>query len=383
MAPPSDVAQRRQEEHCGVEIHPSPLHCTPLRREPLLATKAAGMAAALALISSLGAQAQADGDAGPPPRLRDTGLYAAGSGEIASGHLQFAPQYPLWSDGAAKRRWIYLPPGASIDASNPDAWEFPVGTRLWKEFSAGRPIETRYIERLPNGQWRFAAYIWDEAGVEATLAPSDGAVLQVKGAPHGRYNVPAEGDCRACHEGAAVPVLGFGALQLSPDRDPLAPHGETHSDADLRSLVARGLVRNLPKALHRAPPRIAARSPLERAALGYLHGNCAHCHNDNGAPAPVDLTLAQRAGSSAVDAARVLRSLLDAPSRFRGHGLGADARLVAPGRPEASVLTARMRSRNPQTQMPPLGTEMIDAQALALLERWIAEQSPLQQEMKP
>jgi hypothetical protein len=33
--------------------------------------------------------------------------------------------------------------------------------------------------------------------------------------------------------------------------------------------------------------------------------------------------------------------------------------------------------------MPPLGTEMIDARALALLDRWIAEQLPLQQEMKP
>jgi mono/diheme cytochrome c family protein len=172
-------------------------------------------------------------------------------------------------------------------------------------------------------------------------------------------------------------------VQLSSDRDPLAPHGEAHSEADLKSLVARGLLRNLPKTLHRSPPRIAARSPAERAALGYLHGNCAHCHNDNGAPAPVDLTLAQRAGSGSADSARVLRSLIDAPSRFRGHGLSADAPLVAPGRPEASVLTARMRSRNPQTQMPPIGTEVLDTEALALLERWIAEQSPMQQEMKP
>jgi hypothetical protein len=384
MAPPSDVAWRREEEHGGVEILPSPLHrSSPLSRGRVPASMAAAVGAALALISGPASQAQTDEAAALPQRLRDTGLYAAGSSEIAPDHLHFSPQYPLWSDGATKRRWIYLPPGASIDASNPDAWEFPVGTRLWKEFSIGRPIETRYIERLPNGQWRFAAYIWDEAGVEATLAPSDGAVLEVKGAAHGRYNVPAEGDCRACHEGAAVPVLGFGALQLSTDRDPLAPHGEMHSDADLKSLVARGLVRNLPKALHRSPPRIAASSPVERAALGYLHGNCAHCHNDNGAPAPVDLTLAQRAGSTSADAARVMRSLIDAPSRFRGHGLGADAPLVAPGRPEASVLTARMRSRNPQTQMPPIGSDMPDTQALALLERWIAEQSPPQQEMKP
>ena len=47
-----------------------------------------------------------------------------------------------------KRRWISLPPGSAIDASDPDAWAFPVGTRLWKEFSfGGQRVETRYMER--------------------------------------------------------------------------------------------------------------------------------------------------------------------------------------------------------------------------------------------
>ena len=75
--------------------------------------------------------------------------------------------------------------------------------------------------------------------------------------------------------------------------------------------------------------------------------------------------------------------MIDARSRFRGHGLGNDASLIAPGRPDASVLIARVRSRNPQTQMPPLGTQMLDADALALLERWIDEKSPTSQELKP
>jgi hypothetical protein len=58
----------------------------------------------------------------------------------------------------------------------PAAWEFPPGTRLWKEFSVnGRRVETRLIERLDDGEWRFAAYAWNEAGREATLAPAEGA----------------------------------------------------------------------------------------------------------------------------------------------------------------------------------------------------------------
>ena len=307
---------------------------------------------------------------GLPQSIRDTGLYEAGSStRIDPKNLFFAPQYPLWSDGARKRRWIYLPAGSAIDASKPDAWEFPVGTRLWKEFSIDRPVETRFIERLPDGTWRFGTYVWNDAGTDATLAPTDGTTLPM----HGGYAVPGEFDCRACHEGAAAPVLGFSALQLSSDRDPLAPHAEARSELDLTALVARGLIKNLPLSLIAKAPRISTNSPAERASLGYLHGNCAHCHNDNGAPAPVDLTLAQSVVNGVDGSERVLRSMIDARSRFRGHGLGSNAALVAPGHPDASVLIARMRSRNPQTQMPPIGTQLLDTEALALLERWIAE----------
>lgn len=312
-------------------------------------------AAWLSLAAALLAPAAAASEL--PKRLVDTGLYVAGSTtEVRAENLPFSPQYPLWSDGAAKRRWLYLPAGKSIDASRPDAWDFPAGTKLWKEFSHGRPVETRFIERLADGSWRFAAYVWNAEGTEATLAPAEGiAALPAQDAPHGRYTIPGEADCRACHEGAAVPVLGVSALQLSPD---------------LRDLVARGRLKNLPDKLLADPPQIPAANALERAALGYLHGNCGHCHNDNGAPPPVDLVLAHRADGG--NSRKVISSLLGARSRYRTAQAHA---IVEPGHPEASVLVARMRSRNPQSQMPPLGTQVADTEALELIERWIRTQS--------
>jgi hypothetical protein len=334
------------------------------------------------LLQAAGARAAADETARPaiaplPVRLSDTGLFTAGSvTEITSRTLPFSPQYPLWSDGATKRRWLSLPPGTFIDASNPDAWVFPVGTRLWKEFALGRRIETRFIERVADGTWRFATYVWNAAGTEATLAPAGGvpALVLEHASRGGSYAVPSEIDCRACHEGAAVPVLGFSALQLSPDRDPLAPHAEP-SAIDLRALVAQGLVRNLPASLLEVPPRIAARTPTERAALGYLHGNCGHCHSApsaSDASVPVTVVFAQSVVRGNSSAQAVLRSLVDAASRFRPHG-GADvpSRLVVPGQSTASVLPLRMRSRDPRVQMPPLGTALPDDRAVALIERWI------------
>jgi hypothetical protein len=293
--------------------------------------------AAAALASGLCAHAGA-----LPVHLRDTGL-------SDPRNLSFSPQYPLWSDGARKRRWIYLPPGTAIDASRPDAWEFPAGTRLWKEFSLGGPIETRFIERLPDGTWRYATYIWNEEGTDATLAPAEGiAALPTRDG----YSIPSQSDCRACHESTAVPVLGFSALQLSSDRDPLAPHADARSDIDLDGLVARGLIKNLAPGASR--PRIEASSPIERAVLGYLHSNCGHCHNDTEARVPVDLTLAASSD-------HVLRSLLNVRSRF----------------------LARVSSRDPRRQMPPLGTRLIDVEALALIERWISEKSSTTEESKP
>jgi hypothetical protein len=333
------------------------------------------------------ARAKENATAPLPQHLRDTGLFVAGSTSVRPEILLFSPQYPLWSDGATKRRWLSLPAGAFIDAARPDAWEFPRGTRLWKEFAYGtRKVETRFLERVADGSWRFAVYVWNDAGTDAVLAPASGiAAIPVAEAPGGRYPIPAESDCRACHEGAAVPVLGASALQLSPDRDPLAPHADAQqaSGADLRGLVARGWLRNLPAKLLADPPRIIASSPTERAALGYLHANCGHCHNDGGSPAPVGLVVAQDAATGAASTARVLQSMLGASSRFRPTGTQATAQLVAPGRADSSVLALRMRSRNPYTQMPPVGTQVADAEGLALIERWINHDLQIRKESKP
>jgi hypothetical protein len=352
----------------------------------------AAAAVCVAVFASLAAaaamEAGAEVDSTLPRTLRETGLYATGSTtETRAGVVAFSPQYPLWSDGAEKRRWLALPPGAFIDASRPDAWEFPRGTKLWKEFAhEGRPVETRYIERRRDGSWRFATYLWNEAGDEAVLAPAEGnPALPVRGAPGGRYAVPSREDCLACHGSTPVPVLGVSALQLSPERDPLAPGARPRraGEVDLRGLIDRGWLRRLPGALLERPPVIAAATPVERAALGYLHANCGHCHNRSEFRAPVRLTLAQRAADPEAARQEVLRSALDAPSRYRPPGSGNHALVISPGSPEHSVLAMRMRSRDPRAQMPPLGTHVPDHEGLALIQRWIANDLSHRKETAP
>ncbi len=247
-------------------------------RRPLSAA-AAALVFAVALLTSLDA-APSPAAHKPPQALQETGLYSHFAAlEVDPRHLAFSPQYPLWTDGAVKRRWISLPLGSAIDGSDPDAWVFPVGTRLWKEFSfEGRRVETRFIELQPDGQWLYAAYAWNPEGTEAQLVSERGRRGAYPLGDGRSHTIPGVSDCKACHQGGRSEVLGFSALQLSPDRDP----GALHADAggvDLTYLVEKGLITGLPKSLLDKAPRIAAASPTERAALGYLHGNCGHCHN--------------------------------------------------------------------------------------------------------
>ena len=323
----------------------------------------------------LGLALRAEGTPAPPERLSQTGLYDA-SGAIASGNLPFLPQYPLWSDGAVKARWIHLPPGSKIDVTDVDAWRFPEGTKLWKEFSfGGRKVETRMLWRTA-GDWVFATYVWDADQSDARLAPAEGIADVVEIAPGKRHSIPSLADCAACHRSSPATVLGVNALQLSDDRDPLAPHGEPlqAEDVTLRSLLDRDLLEPARRELAIHPPRIRESDPVARAAIGYLSANCGGCHNGSGPLARIGLDLLHDSGGerSAPEPAR--GTTVDVAGRFLvpGHG-PEDSRRVAPGAPERSALLYRMKSRRPSSQMPPLGTVVQDDEALAILGRWITD----------
>ncbi|MEZ4647475.1 MAG: c-type cytochrome domain-containing protein [Candidatus Eisenbacteria bacterium] len=115
-------------------------------------------------------------------------------------------------------------------------------------------------------------------------------------------------------------------------------------------------------------PRIEARSANERATLGYLYGNCSMCHNDTGPLAELAMSF---------DVPTVPNGVSDLPRCGRPSGStigGTSGSLrVSPGDAGASWLFARVSSRSPGLQMPPLGTSEPDSEAIARLARWIRE----------
>src|SRR5690606_38068815 len=65
-----------------------------------------------------------------PTCLEEPGLYADFEARtLAPGVRFYKPAFELWSDGAYKVRHVYFPEASTIDASDPDNWIFPVGSR--------------------------------------------------------------------------------------------------------------------------------------------------------------------------------------------------------------------------------------------------------------
>ena len=315
------------------------------------------------------------GAATAPGWLSDTGLYSdAAKLKVDPRNRPFSPQYPLWSDGATKRRWVRLPEGSQINVADLEKWELPVGTKFWKEFSFnGRKVETRFLWQTRRNHWVFASYAWNEQQTNAQLA-SESGLANIADIENGkRHSIPSVEECRACHDSDRTETLGFNALQLSTDRDPNALHAETLTGdmLTLKTLVDGNLVTPQRPELVTNPPRIEASSPLTRTALGYLSTNCGSCHNSEGSIAKLGLDLRQTA--SALECSAAIATTINK----RGHWVVPEAqeasRVVNPGHPESSTLVRRIKSRRPISQMPPIGTVVVDGAAVDLLTSWVQD----------
>lgn len=305
-----------------------------------------------------GGAADAGGDPPGPPCEGPPGLYQDDACElVAEGVVSYTPRFPLWTDGVRKERFIALPYGARIDASDPDRWIFPVGTRLWKNFIVeGKRVETRELVKVRDGDgiaaWEYAAYAWDEAGRSATPIPQ--GVIDTLGTNH---DIPSSSDCEQCHAPAAADmVLGFSAIQLN------------HPDSELRldDLNDDGwFVEGQSVSTSEAD---VPGDATAQAALGYLYGNCAHCHVDGLVPAPAGLEMHLYVGDTTVEGTEAYRTAVNTLGEWLAPGSPpAAVDRIEPGLPEESSIWLRVSNG----EMPPLGIETVDPHGLAALGAWI------------
>jgi hypothetical protein len=295
-----------------------------------------------------------------PMLLSQTGLYAnIACGEFASDVVAFEPQFPLWSDTAAKRRWIKLPAGTKINTDEMNFWDFPADTKLFKEFTRdGVRVETRMIWKHGPGDWFMMAYRWNEAQTEAVAVPN--GEMNALGTQH---DVPPQEGCTTCHNSMKDRVLGFTAIQLSHDK----------AGMTLMQAAAKGWFTTPPAANFVVPG-----DAVEKAALGYLHANCGLCHNDRSkvfmVKADMDVWL-DPTKLATVTGTATYTSLVDKATTAT---VSMVAKRLAPGNPAGSAIHELMSLRgDAMRQMPPTGTEMVDTTGLAAIDAWINKLKPL------
>jgi uncharacterized repeat protein (TIGR03806 family) len=309
-----------------------------------------------------------------PRRLTETGLFKSVREHVmAPGVIPYAVNSPLWSDGAAKARYLAMP-GTSRAEFKPaidEPWVLPEGTVLVKTFllptadspAAARRIETRLLA-LRDKEWEGYSYLWNDDQSDAVLVGKGGLdrsyrVLDPKepgGVREQTWHYPSRAECMVCHSRAAGFVLGLTTGQLNRD---------VEGKGQIQTFEGLGLFQKPPpkEGLPRLADPYDGSSPLEARSRSYLNTNCAICHVDGG-------------GGNTRMQLRVTMPdselfLFDQPPQHHSFGIK-EARLVAPGHPERSVLLHRIATRG-EGYMPPLATSVVDAEAVALIRAWIGE----------
>ena len=333
-----------------------------------------------------------------PTKLSETGLFAdVKKHELAAGVVRFTPNAEQWQDGATARHYLALPGTSAVDAFDKPrplpgqvfwhnfALRFPADAVLVKTITApvgGRTLVPRIETQLlhfDGADWRGYTYAWRDDQSDADLVPAEGAEKVLRGAPWAApgdteervWTFHSRNQCLSCHNAWSEYALAFSVPQLNTARV-----RAEDAPSQLVEWCASGHLRRVgdgDKLLAPFDEARAAKEPvladpfggtysLDQRARAYLHANCAHCHRFGGGGGQVVLEL---------DAFRPLKEMgiLDARPKQGDFGLP-DARLVAPGAPERSVLFYRT-AKFGRGRMPHLGSELPHPAGLELLNTWI------------
>jgi uncharacterized repeat protein (TIGR03806 family) len=312
-----------------------------------------------------------------PALLSETGLFSSLSDLLPRrGLIPYTVNVPLWSDGAAKRRW--MAPGRSpiIFFTPDDEWAFPAGTVFVKHFDLPidernpatlRRLETRLLVVDGTGNGYGVTYKWRPDNRDADLLHDalreDITIKTEAGTRTQTWYYPSPADCLTCHTTAAKFVLGVKTRQLNGS----FTYPETGvTDNQLRTWNYLGLFRpRIDEKKIAGFRKLAAlddtSASLADRARSYLDANCANCHRPG--------NIIRATFDARFDTPLVQQGLLDVPTVSDSLNV-TDPRVIACGDAGRSMMVQRMR-RADKSRMPPLASAVVDRAALQVLEEWV------------
>jgi uncharacterized repeat protein (TIGR03806 family) len=318
-----------------------------------------------------------------PLKLSQTGVFTNTPNMFAAGGLiPYVPNTPLWSDGAAKIRYMSVPnsgppfsPSSQIAFAPTGTWTFPAGTVFVKTFqlqtNASDPnsllrLETRLLVRDTNGTVYGVTYKWrpdnSDADLLTTSSNQDVAITTPNGVIHQTWYYPSPSDCLQCHTPAANYVLGVNSRQLNGSNT----YSTGVTDNQLRTLNRLGLFypaideASIP-GFERLSSLTNLSASLEERTRSYLDVNCAQCHQPGGNGPSFD---------ARYDTPLASQNLIY--GALTQGNLGYDnAYIVVPKDIWRSVLYDRINTTDSAFKMPPLARNLIDTNAVAVIAGWI------------
>ncbi len=324
-------------------------------------------AAALALASTLAARAKvldlpAVSDEavmeGMPRNLSDYRFFSDARQQVGPQLIPYEINTPLYSDGADKLRFIYLPDGEMLKADGEGLLQFPVGTAIIKTFAFGegedrKLIETRVLLHRESG-WTALPYKWNDEQSDATLALAGARLALTR--PDGKaisYRVPNMNQCATCHakDGEVIPI---------------GPKARNMDIGWFYLAQAAGVLGEVPQLATPFPRWSDENAATDSRARAYLDVNCAHCHQPGGSASNSGLDLRWEQDDPHAIGIRK-------PPVAAGRGAGGRKVSIAPGDPNASILLYRMQSTEPSVAMPELSRSTVDEDGVAVIRQWIEE----------
>ncbi|MBK7859452.1 MAG: PQQ-dependent sugar dehydrogenase [Archangiaceae bacterium] len=318
--------------------------------------------------------ARATAPHGVPAKLSQTNLFRDLSSLTPSSLVHpYSIRSPLWSDGASKHRFVYVPAGQTAAAEADGGMDLPPGSMLVKQFdlpdsaqpTGGRTkrLETRVLV-VGNQDTYGVTYRWNHDGTDADLLleAADEQIDDLVPAESRTWHFPSSGECWSCHR-EENRVLGFRSYQLN--------YEATAGTNQLAALATLGMLD--PTSVAHAPAPLASptdtTATAEARASAYFAANCAHCHHP-GAAYLGGVSWNANPGVAPADRGLLNEYHHNSPMAV-GLGLPFGV-LVKPGDPMASLLRRRIASVDPDLRMPPVGRTKVDPVALEVIDAWIS-----------
>ena len=286
-----------------------------------------------------------------------------------AGVLPYDLNTALFSDYAAKKRFVYVPEGSSIPFNTDAVLELPVGSILIKHFyypesGIDKFIETRLLIRNADG-WQPETYEWnaDQTDAQRTVVGrTKNLNVTTNGIPQSfNYLIPNQNQCKNCHAyNGDIHPIGPTVQNLNKDYNYTDGTANQIDKWTSSGILDAATIATLPKWYGMNDPSAS----LDQRARAYLTVNCSSCHRREGSAANSGFYLEYENTDS------LSLGIWKTPVAA-GAGSGGFTYVIHPGKGDESILLYRMIADEVDERMPEIGRELLHDEGIDLIREWI------------